>query len=59
LFVEGQVLGMYFFGYGNFVSTADDLGFSITKHLSVNASYHWDRALWCTTAQAITGLVSG
>jgi hypothetical protein len=39
LFVEGQVNGMYFFGYGNFVSTADDIGLTITKHLSVNAGY--------------------
>jgi len=39
LFVEGQLFGMYLFGYGNFLSTADDLGFSITKHLSVNAGY--------------------
>jgi hypothetical protein len=39
LFAEGQVKGMYFFGYGNFVSTADDIGFTITKHLSVNAGY--------------------
>jgi hypothetical protein len=30
---------MYLFGYGNFVSTADDIGFPITKHLSVNAGY--------------------
>jgi hypothetical protein len=30
---------MYLFGYGNFVSTADDLGFAINKHLSVNAGY--------------------
>jgi hypothetical protein len=39
LFVEGNVYGMYFFGYGNFVSTADNIGFTITKHLSVNAGY--------------------
>ena len=39
LFVEGQVNGMYFFGHGNFVSTADDIGLTITKHLSVNAGY--------------------
>ena len=39
LFVEGQVMGMYLFGYGNFVSTADDIGFTVTKHLSVNAGY--------------------
>jgi hypothetical protein len=29
LFVEGQVYGMYLFGYGNFVSTVDDIGFTI------------------------------
>jgi hypothetical protein len=39
LFVEGNVYGMYFFGYGNFVSTAADLGLTITKHISVNAGY--------------------
>ncbi len=39
LFVEGGLYGMYLFGYGNFVSTADDLGLTLTKHLSVNAGY--------------------
>jgi hypothetical protein len=39
LFVEGNVYGMYLFGYGNFVSTTNDLGFTINKHLSVNAGY--------------------
>ncbi|HUO34142.1 MAG TPA: hypothetical protein VMU43_04050 [Candidatus Acidoferrum sp.] len=39
LFVEGNVYGMYLFGYGNFVSTADSLGFSVNKHFSVNAGY--------------------
>jgi hypothetical protein len=39
LFVEGQLFGMYLFGYGNFMSTVDDLGFSINKHLSLNAGY--------------------
>lgn len=39
LYAEGNVLGMYLFGYGNFVSTADDLGLTLTKHLSVNAGY--------------------
>ena len=39
LFVEGQVFGMYLFGYGNFVSTADDIGVTIVKHLSFNAGY--------------------
>lgn len=39
LFVEGQLLGMYLFGYGNFLSTVDDLGFSFNKHISINAGY--------------------
>jgi hypothetical protein len=39
LFVEGNVYGMYLFGYGNFVSSAGTLGFSINKHLSLNAGY--------------------
>lgn len=39
LFVEGNVYGMYLFGYGNFVSTAGDLGLSLSKHFSVNAGY--------------------
>lgn len=39
LFIEGNVYGMYFGGYGNFVSTADDLGVTLTKHISINAGY--------------------
>jgi hypothetical protein len=39
LFLEGNVYGMYFFGYGNFVSSAGTLGVTLTKHLSVNAGY--------------------
>lgn len=39
LFVEGNLYGMYLFGYGNFISTAGDVGLSLTKHLTVNAGY--------------------
>jgi hypothetical protein len=39
VFVEGNLYGMYFFGYGNFVSTADTIGVTLTKHISVNAGY--------------------
>jgi hypothetical protein len=39
LYVQGNVLGMYLFGYVNFVSTSDDVGSALTKHLSVNAGY--------------------
>ena len=30
---------MYLFGYGNFVSTSDDVGVTLTKRLSLNAGY--------------------
>lgn len=39
VFVEGNLYGMYLFGYGNFLSTADDIGITLAKHLSVNAGY--------------------
>ena len=38
-FIEGNVYGMYLFGYGNFVSSAGDLGFTLTKHITANAGY--------------------
>jgi len=39
VFLEGNVYGMYFFGYGNFVSTAGTLGVTVSKHISLNAGY--------------------
>jgi hypothetical protein len=39
VFLDGQVYGMYFFGYGSFVSTAGSLGLSITKHIGIKAGY--------------------
>lgn len=39
VFVEGNLYGMYFFGYGSFVSTAADLGVTLQKHISLNAGY--------------------
>lgn len=39
LFIEGNVYGMYLFGYGNFISTAGDIGLTLTKHITANAGY--------------------
>ncbi|HME31355.1 MAG TPA: hypothetical protein VKG65_01250 [Terriglobales bacterium] len=39
VFVEGNLYGMYLFGYGNFVSTADNIGVTLNKHVSLNAGY--------------------
>jgi hypothetical protein len=38
-FVTANVLGMYFFGYGNFVSSQGTLGLKLTKNLAVRGGY--------------------
>jgi hypothetical protein len=39
LYIDGNVYGMYFFGYGNFISSAGDIGYTVSKHVSLNAGY--------------------
>jgi hypothetical protein len=39
LFVAGNVLGMYFFGYGNFVSSYGTIGLSLNKYLNLQGGY--------------------
>ncbi len=39
LFIEGNAYGMYFFGYGNFVSSSGTLGVTLTRHISINGGY--------------------
>src|SRR6185437_3315271 len=39
LFVDANVLGMYFFGYGHYVSTMGTLGFNLTKHVAIGGGY--------------------
>jgi hypothetical protein len=39
VFIQGNVLGMYLFGYGNFVSTAGNVGITLSKHFSALAGY--------------------
>jgi hypothetical protein len=38
-FIEGDLYGMYFFGYGNFISTANSVGVTINRHFSALAGY--------------------
>jgi hypothetical protein len=38
-FVTANVLGMYFFGYGNFVSSQGTAGFKLTKHIALRGGY--------------------
>ena len=39
VFIQGNVLGMYLFGYGNFISTTGTLGVTLSKHFSVLGGY--------------------
>jgi hypothetical protein len=39
LYVQGNVYGMYFFGYGSFLSSAGTLGVRVAQHLDVIAGY--------------------
>jgi len=39
VFIEGDLYGMYFFGYGNYLSTSDSLGVTLTKHISLKGGY--------------------
>ncbi len=38
-FVEGDIYGMYFFGYGNYVQLEDSIGYAVGKHFSLKAGY--------------------
>jgi hypothetical protein len=39
LFVDANLLGMYFFGYGNFVSSTGTLGFALNRYLNFQGGY--------------------
>lgn len=56
LFVEGNIYGMYLFGYGNFISSAGDLGLSLSKHLSINAGYSMGSRLNVNDTSSRVGL---
>ncbi len=56
LFVEGNVYGMYLFGYGNFVSTADTIGLTLNKHLSLNGGYQLGSRLVVNNGSSSVGV---
>jgi hypothetical protein len=39
LFVAGNLLGMYFFGYGNFISSNGTIGVALNKHINLQGGY--------------------
>ena len=56
LFVTGQLLGMYFFGYGNFLSTYDTLGFTVNRHFSIRGGYQLAQRLSINNSSNRIGL---
>jgi hypothetical protein len=56
LFVDANVLGMYFFGYGNFVSSTGTVGFKLTKNLAVQGGYQLGSRLNVNTKSSRIGI---
>lgn len=56
LFVSGDVLGMYFFGYGNFVSSYGTIGVSVNKHLNFQGGYQLSSRLTVKSTDSRIGL---
>ncbi len=45
--VEGNVYGMYLFGYGNFFSAAGDVGITLTRDITANAGHQRGSPVEC------------
>ena len=56
VYVDGNVMGMYLFGYGSFISSIGKVGITVTKHLSVGAGYQLGSHLTVNTASDRVGL---
>ncbi len=56
LFVEGNLYGMWLFGYGNYLSTFNNLGFAFGKHLAVKAGYAYASRLKVNDSRSRVGL---
>ena len=56
IFVEGNVYGMYLFGYGNFISNFGHPGVAINNHLTLNAGYQLGSKLTVTASSNRMGL---
>jgi hypothetical protein len=39
VFVQGNLFGMYLFGYGNFISSGGSVGLNLSKHFAATAGY--------------------
>ncbi len=56
LFVEGNLMGMYLFGYGNFVSSGGSVGFNLSRHFAATAGYTLASHLTVNTSRDRIGL---
>jgi hypothetical protein len=56
VFIQGNVLGMYLFGYGNFVSSNGSVGINFYKHLAVIGGYQLGSRLEVNGAEDRIGL---
>lgn len=56
LFLAGNVLGMYFFGYGNFISSSGTIGVSLNKHLNLQGGYQLSSHLAVKSTSSRIGL---
>ncbi len=56
LYVDANVLGMYFFGYGNFVSSTGTVGLKLTRNLALTGGYQLGSRLNVNTRSNDIGL---
>ncbi len=56
LYVDANILGMYFFGYGNFVSSSGTVGLKLTKNLALAGGYQLGSRLNVNTRSNDIGL---
>jgi hypothetical protein len=59
VFIQGNCYGMYLFGYGNFLPTADDIGVSVNRHISLNAGYQLGSRLVVKASSSATDSAFG
>jgi len=56
LFVTANVMGMYFFGYGNYVSSVGTVGLTLTRNLAIRGGYQLGSRLNVNTQSNRIGL---
>jgi hypothetical protein len=56
VFVDGNLYGMYLFGYGNFLSTEGDIGVTLNKHIAFKAGYQLGTKLTVNNSNSRIGI---